>query len=179
MQETNSAASSGFLPQSTQRSRILRLKSSSTQGRPSANTQSAWSRIEAVAASRPVAPPSPSLGQRLGGMNLGHSSGNRPAVPWTGASKTIAIAPRPTVPVRQSPAPAPSVVRNTTEEFPSLPTVKPRERVVLDARVNPPRPVAQWGSQSGSSSNHNEGAAETVTKSKGKKKGKTILFHVG
>ena len=174
MQEANSAASSGFLPQSTQRSRILRLKSSSTQGRPSASTQSVWNRIEAVAASRPVAAPTHSLPQRMSAMSL--ATGGRPAVPWTGTSSASAAATRPSAPVRQTQSRVPA--RNTLEEFPSLPTVKPREKIVLNAAANPPRPIVQWGAQPESSNSHND-AQEPVAKGKGKKKGKTVLFHVG
>jgi hypothetical protein len=174
MQEANSAASSGSLPQSSQRSRILRLKSSSTQGRPNASTQSVWNRIEAVAASRPVASPSPSLSQRLGGISL--SSGSRPTVPWTGASSASSVASRPPAPVRQPQSSAP--VRNTLEDFPTLPTTKPREKIVLSASANLPRPVAQWVTQPEPSNSHVE-PTEQSTKAKGKKKGKTVLFHVG
>ena len=169
MQEANSAASTGFYPQQAQRSRILALKSSS-KGRPSTGTQSVWNRIEAVAASRPVAPSS-SVTQRLGAMNL--SSATRPAVPWTGTSASSA--PRPAV-VR----PPQSTVRNTTfvEEFPSLPAVKPRERVALN--TGPARPVATWGAESRPSNTVPETPSITeVAKGKGKKKGKTVLFHVG
>ena len=165
MQAANSTAASGIIPQASQRSRILALKSSA-KGRQSASTQSVWNRIEAVAASRPVA--SASVTQRLGAMNLHPST--RPAVPWTGAS---ASAPRPTNVVRQAPVP----VRNAMEEFPSLPAVKPRERITLNAAAGPARPVAGWGAPVASSNGSSEPLE--ATKGKGKRKGKTVLFHVG
>ena len=164
-----------FFHNKAQRSRILALKSSA-KGRASASTQSVWNRIEAVAASRPVpSTSSSSVTQRLGAMNL--SSATRPAVPWTGATPSSAsrpLAARPAV-VR----PTQSPVRNTFEDFPSLPTVKPRERVVLNA--GPPRSVASWGSEVRPSNAVPETPATTtdVAKGKGKKKGKTVLFHVG
>jgi hypothetical protein len=166
MQEANSAASTGFLPQQAQRSRILALKSSA-KGRQNSSTQSVWNRIEAVAASRPV--PSPSVSQRLGALNL--NSATRPTVPWTGSSSST---PRP-APVKQIQSP-----RNTSlEEFPSLPTVKPRERIALNAAVVPPRSVVSWGADSGSSNNVPVPEVTESIKGKGKKKGKTVLFHVG
>lgn len=174
MQETNSAASTGFLPQQAQRSRILALKSSA-KGRPNNGTQSVWNRIEAVAASRPVPSTSTSVTQRLGAMNL--NSATRPAVPWTGTSSSSS-APRPATVVR--PQQSSQVVRNTAEEFPSLPTVKPRERIVLNA--GPSRPVASWGVDSRTSnSTVPETSTQTteIARGKGKKKGKTVLFHVG
>jgi hypothetical protein len=63
------------------------------------------------------------------------------------------------------------------EEFPSLPAAKPREKVVLNAAAGPARPVAGWGASSGANSESSE--IPEVTKGKGKKKGKTVLFHVG
>ena len=175
MQEANSAASSGFLPQQAQRSRILALKSSA-KGRASASTQNVWNRIEAVATSRPVASTSSSsVTQRLGAMNL--SSATRPAVPWTGASTSSASRPVAARPVVGRPTQSP--VQNAFEEFPSLPAVKPREKVVLTA--GPARSVAAWGSEVRPSNAVPETPATTtdVAKGKGKKKGKTVLFHVG
>ena len=165
MQAANSTAASGIIPQASQRSRILALKSSA-KGRQSASTQSVWNRIEAVAASRPVA--SASVTQRLGAMNLHPST--RPAVPWTGTSTP---APR----QRIFPRPAQVPVGNVLEDFPSLPTAKPRERIVLNAAAAPARPVAGWGAPAASSTQSSE--PPEVIKGKGKKKGKTVLFHVG
>lgn len=171
MQEADSTASSGFLPQQAQRSRILALKSSA-KGRPNTSTQSVWNRIEAVAASRPV-PSTSTVTQRLGAINL--NSVTRPAVPWPGNPAPSTSAPRP-LNRGQSPA-----TRNTSlEEFPSLPTVKRRDKVALDAGSRPPRPVASWGPETRPSNTATE-TTETIetTKGKGKKKGKTVLFHVG
>ena len=172
MQEANSAASTGFLPQQVQRSRILALKSSA-KSRASATTQNVWNRIEAVAASRPVPSSSSSGTQRLGAMNSRPVA--RHSVPWTRASSSVT---RPAIarlqpPVRKAPF---------AEEFPSLPTVKPKERVVLNP--GPARPVASWGSNSNPVTNVSDTPATSmittdVAKGKGKKKGKTVLFHVG
>jgi E3 ubiquitin-protein ligase ZNF598 len=170
MQAADSAASSGFLPQPSQRSRILLLKSSA-KGRPSANTQSAqnvWNRIEAVAASRPV--PSALVTQRLGAMHLNPTT--RPAVPWTGTSTP---APRPSTVVRQ-PQPQRTVRNTSIDDFPLLPASKPRERVTLNAAAIQPRSVAGWAAPAESS---NVPETTEVMKGKSKKKGKTILFHVG
>lgn len=169
MQAADSAASIGYLPQPAQRSRILLLKSSA-KGRQSASTQNVWNRIEAVAASRPV--PSSSVTQRIGAMNL--NSTTRPTVPWIASSAPSAprtSAPRTTV-VRQPQAP----MRRTMEEFPSLP-VKQREKITLNAAAAPARPVASWKAES--SVPQIASAPIESTKSKGKKKGKTVLFHVG
>jgi len=67
------------------------------------------------------------------------------------------------------------------EEFPSLPTVKTRERVVLNAAAGPARPVASWGADSRSLPANDVSVTQTTEggKGKGKKKGKTVLFHVG
>ena len=180
MQEDNSAAWNGFLPQQGQRSRILALKSSA-KGRQTASTQSVWNRIEAVAASRPVASTSTaSVTQRLGAMNLSSNAAARGSVPWTSSTPRTA-SPRPMPVVRQV---QPSVRPQQTvrmDEFPSLPTVKSRERVVLNAAAGPARPVASWGADSRSTPTNDLPAAETaeVARVKGKKKGKTVLFHVG
>jgi len=179
MQEANSAASSGFLPQSGQRSRILALKSSA-KGRPSAGTQSVWNRIEAVAASRPVpstsTSSSSSMAHRIGALSLNSSNRSVPtwvASPTPGSSMSRPAAVRPT----QAP------IRNTSlEEFPSLPTSKAaRERVVLNAAANPARPVMSWGadSRSGDNTSLEPSVASDTPKGKGKKKGKQVLFHVG
>ena len=169
MQEADTAASSGFLPQQDQRSRILALKSSA-RGRSTGRVESVWNRIEAVAASRPV--PGPSLTQGMGALNL--NSTTRPQTAWTPISgiKQASVA-------RTA---APSITRPSfaAEEFPSLPTAKPRERVILNAAAGPARPVQLWGDAQkeenvqGSGSGHSE-----QSKGKGKKKGKQILFHVG
>lgn len=173
MQEANSAASTGSLPQNAQRARILTIKSAA-KNRPSTSTQSVWNRIEAVAASKPV--PSPPIPQRLNALNL--SSATRATVPWTSASTSSAPAPRLTT-VRPSPSQAPGRTASL-EEFPSLPTSKPRERIVLNAAHAPARPVASWGSDSRTRT-RNDNVQETseAAKGKGKKKGKTVLFHVG
>lgn len=119
-----------------------------------------------MAASRPVA--SASVTQRLGAMNLHPST--RPAVPWTGTSTP---APRQIIVPRPTQVP----VRNMLEDFPSLPTAKPRERIVLNAAAAPARPVAGWGASTASTTPSSE--LSEVIKGKGKKKGKTVLFHVG
>lgn len=181
MQEENSAAWNGFLPQQGQRSRILALKSSA-KGRQAASTQSVWNRIEAVAASRPVPSSSStsSVTQRLGTMNITSNSSARGPVPWTSSTPHTA-SPRPAPVIRQA---QPSVRPQQTvrmEEFPSLPTVKTRERVVLNAAAGPARPVASWGADSRSAPANDVSVTQTaeVAKGKGKKKGKTVLFHVG
>lgn len=165
MQAADSAASNGYLPQPSQRSRILLVKSSA-KGRQIASTQSVWNRIEAVAASRPV--PSSSLTQRVGAMNL--NSATRPAVPWTGSSTSRA----PPAVIRPS---QPVVRKSLTEEFPSLP-VKSRERINLNAAAAPARQVVSWNSATTSTPQSAPVAAESG-KGKGKKKGKKVLFHVG
>src|SRR5579859_3741359 len=169
MQAADTAASTGFIPQQApQRSRILSIKSSA-KGRQAAPSQSVWNRIEAVAASRPV-PSTSSVTQRLGAMNL--SSATRPGVPWTGTS-TASTTPRP--PVRTKPAP----IGNTMDDFPSLPT-KPKQKIVLNAAAGPARQVAAWSDTSTSAPSQNGSeTTESENKSKGKKKGKTVLFHVG
>jgi hypothetical protein len=63
------------------------------------------------------------------------------------------------------------------EDFPSLPTSKPRERVVLNAAAGPARPVAGWNAPAASTTMSSE--LPEVIKGKGKKKGKKYLFHVG
>lgn len=172
MQTADSTAVSGIVPQTSQRSRILALKSSA-KGRQNANTQSVWNRIEAVAASRPMSS-ADVVTQRLGAMNLHPST--RPAVPWTGTGASTATAPRSTTNVVRQPQQVP--VRNPMEEFPSLPAAKPRERIVLNAAAGPARPVAGWGLPATTTSAESAVGPE-VTKGKGKKKGKTVLFHVG
>jgi hypothetical protein len=170
MQETNSAASSGFIPQQAQRSRILALKSSA-RGRPAGGVQGVWNRIEAVAASRPFPGPGPSLPQSMGSLNL--NSSTRPPVAWNPSSQiSHAVAARPVA--SSSAATRPFSV----EEFPSLPTAKPRERVVLNAAAGPARAVPSWGETRGEE-NVQAVAPVEPAKGKGKKKGKQILFHVG
>jgi len=166
MQTADSAASNGYMPQPSQRSRILLVKSSA-KGRQIASTQSVWNRIEAVAASRPV--PSSSITQRIGAMNL--NSATRPTVPWTGSSTSRAPPPpviRPSQPV---------VRKSLAEEFPSLP-VKERERIHLNAAAAPARQVVSWNAGTSSTPQSAPVAAENG-KGKGKKKGKKVLFHVG
>ena len=166
MQEANSAASSGFVPQQAQRSRILALKSSA-RGRPAGGAQGVWNRIEAVAASRPF--PEPSLSQSMGTLNL--NSSTRPPVAWNPSSQiSHTVATRPTASSSTRPFAA--------EEFPSLPTAKPRERVVLNAAAGPARPVPSWGDVRGEENVQVVAPVEPM-KGKGKKKGKQILFHVG
>jgi hypothetical protein len=177
MQETNSAASTGSLPQQGQRSRILRLKSSA-KGPSNTGTQNVWNRIEAVAASRPMASTSSSVPQRLGAMNLNPPT--RPNVSWGSSSGPTAPAPPlPQKPLVHKPGVSP---RNTFEEFPSLPTARPREKVVLNAAAGPARPVASWASDNqpaNSLPQNNASGSNESSKGKGKKKGKQILFHVG
>jgi len=113
-------------------------------------------------------------------MNLSSNSAVRGSVPWTSSTPSTA-SPRPAPVVRQV---QPSVRPQQTvrmEEFPSLPTVKPRDRVVLNAAAGPARPVASWGADSRSPQTNAVPATQTaeVAKGKGKKKGKTVLFHVG
>jgi hypothetical protein len=150
MQAANSVALTELFPQqSQQRSRILRVKSSA-QGRASTSTQSVWNRIEAVATSRPV--PSTS------------------SAPLTQRFSTLTAQPPRSL---QTPP-----TQNTLVEFPSLPTVKPREKIVLNAAAVAPRPGNQWSVQQLGSTPASE-MSDTTVKTKGKKKGKTVLFHVG
>jgi len=169
MQEENRAASSGFLPQQAQRSRILALKSSA-RGRPTGRVESVWNRIEAVASSRPV--PGPSLTQTMGAVNLNSTA--RPQITWP-----------PTSAIKQASAArtaAPSITRPSfdAEEFPSLPTAKPRERVILNAATGPARHVQSWGDAQKEENVQGSGSGPgEQSKGKSKKKGKQILFHVG
>jgi hypothetical protein len=71
-----------------------------------------------------------------------------------------------------------TVRKPLTEEFPSLP-VKPRERINLNAAAAPARPVVSWGAESSVAQNGNGPVVVENPKGKGKKKGKTVLFHIG
>ena len=140
------------------------------KGRPNAPLQSVWNRIEAVAASRPM--PAPSITHRIGAMSPNSTTG--PAGRWKGGSVSSSSASVPSV-ARQMQPPAST---SSLEDFPSLPSGKPKERIGLHAGAIPLWQAPSWGATNKETTSSIVAPQEN-TKTKGKKKGKTVLFHVG